>query len=159
MKHLVYRLATSCRAQMTVEIAVVIPPVLVIGMIVFNLMSFIEACSVFDQAALDAIVSQGVAPSGEQTQIGSVEQVRAALQESIGRENNCEIDVQIEPVESEDYQTSFAISPLLSRYVCTLSYHPWPRSIRLPVVSFEAPLALHHVRELVVDRYRSGVVI
>ena len=56
-------------------------------------------------------------------------------------------------------EATFAISPLLTRYTCTLVYHPWPRLLRMPGVTLEAPLALRHERELVVDRYRPGVVV
>ena len=51
------------------------------------------------------------------------------------------------------------ISPLMTRYVCTLRYRTWPRFVRLPGVTFEAPVELTHERELVVDRYRPGVVV
>ena len=51
------------------------------------------------------------------------------------------------------------VSPLLTRYTCTLVYRPWPRLLRMPGVTYEAPLALRHERELVVDRYRPGVVV
>ena len=50
-------------------------------------------------------------------------------------------------------------SPLLTRFVCTLTYRPWPSLVRLPGVTFEAPVALRHERDIVVDRFRSGVVV
>ena len=45
------------------------------------------------------------------------------------------------------------------RYTCTLSYKPWPRFLRMPGITMEAPFALTHERSLVVDRYRPGVVM
>lgn len=53
----------------------------------------------------------------------------------------------------------FPVSPLLTRYTCTLEYRPWPSSFTIAGVSYRAPLVLHHKRELVVDRYRGGVVV
>lgn len=146
--------------QMTVELAATVPVVIVVALVVLNLMGYVEACAAFDQVALDAVVSQGVAPSGEQTQVASVAAVRAALEEALGREGRCEVEVRAERASAAtDAGTTFVVSPLLTRYVCTLVYRPWPRLLRMPGVTFEAPLVLRHERELVVDRYRPGVVV
>ena len=144
--------------QMTVELAVVTPVVIVVALIVLNLMGFVEACAAFDQAALDAVVSHGVAPAGEQTQIAAVDEVRSALAEALGREETCEVEVSASAVGEGEKDATFAVSPLLTRYTCTLIYRPWPRLLRMPGVTYEAPLSLRHERELVVDRYRPGVV-
>ncbi len=143
---------------MTVELAVLTPVVIVVGLVVLNLMWFVDACSAFDQAALDAVVAHGVAPSGEQSQQRAVEEVRAALSEALGRKG-CGVEVRAEPAGEGPGGAAFAVSPLLTRYICTLTYHPWPRLVRMPGVTYEAPLALRHERELVVDRYRPGVVV
>ncbi|WP_455138134.1 hypothetical protein [Thermophilibacter sp.] len=145
--------------QMTVELAVLTPVVIVIALVALNLMGYVEACAAFDQAAQDAVLAHGVAPSGEQSSERAVEEVSSALAEALGREGRCEVEVRAEGVSEGGRQTSFAVSPLLTRYVCTLTYRPWPRLARLPGVTFEAPLALRHEREIVVDRYRSGVVV
>lgn len=145
--------------QMTVELAVTVPVVLVVALVVLNLMWFVDACAAFDQVALDAVVAHGVSPAGEQTELASVEEVRAALELALGREGTCEVEVRAEGVGEEGAETSFVISPLLTRYTCTLVYRPWPRLLRMPGVTYEAPLALRHERELVVDRYRPGVVV
>ena len=145
--------------QMTVELAVLTPVTIVVALIVFNLMCFIEACAAFDQAALDAVVSHGVAPAGEQSQVAAVEEVREALTEALGREDSCEVEVRAAPAGEGADAATFVISPLLTRYTCTLIYRPWPRLLRMPGVTYEAPLSLRHERELVVDRYRPGVVV
>ena len=152
-------LARDRSGQMVVELAVVVPVAIVVALVVLNLMGFIEACAAFDQVALDAVVAHGVAPAGEQTQVASVEEVRAALAEGLGREDTCEVEVSAEGVSPGASGGSFVISPLLTRYTCTLYYHPWPRLLRMPGITFEAPLSLRHERQLVVDRYRPGVVV
>lgn len=53
----------------------------------------------------------------------------------------------------------FPVSPLLTRYTCTLVYHPWPSAFTIAGVSYRSPVGLRHTRELVVDRYRGGVVV
>lgn len=152
------RLLSARDAQMTVELAVVVPVVIVVALVVLNLMGYVEACAAFDQAAQDAVLAQGVAPTGEQDAEHAAGEVRAAIEELVGREDRCEVEVRSEAV-SAGAQGSFVISPLLTRYVCTLTYRPWPRTLRLPGVTYEAPFALEHECELVVDRYRPGVVV
>lgn len=144
---------------MVVELAVMAPVVIVVALVAYNLMRYVEACAAFDQAALDAVVSQGVSPAGEQTRMAAVEQVRAVLEDALGREGGCEVEVRAEQVGASGTSTSFLISPLLTRYVCVLTYRPWPRFVRLPGITLEVPVALRHERELVVDRYRPGVVM
>ena len=145
------RALRSRDAQMTVELAVVAPVVIAVALVILNLMGFVEACAAFDQAARDAVLTQGVSPAGEQG-AAAVDEVRAAIADLVGME------VRSEGVSWGDGGT-FAVSPLLTRYVCTLMYRPWPRLLRLPGVTYEAPLALTHECELVVDRHRPGVVI
>lgn len=152
-------LARDEDGQMTVELAVLLPVVIVIALIVVNLMEFVDACAAFDRLCDDAVITQGVAPAGEQTQIASVDAVRASLTDALGREGSCEVEVSTIPLSEEDGANPFEVSPLLTRYTCTLVYHPWPRELRLPGITYDAPLTLTHERTLVVDRYRPGVVM
>lgn len=149
----------SREGQMTVELAVVTPVVIVVALVVLNLMGFVEACAAFDQVALDAVVAHGVAPSGEQSEGRAASEVRSAIEELLGREGRCEVGVRAEAVGMGATSSGLVMSPLLTRYVCTLTYRPWPRLLRMPGVTYEAPLALRHECELVVDRFRPGVVM
>lgn len=144
--------------QMTVELAVLTPVVIVVALVVLNLMWFTDACAAFDQAALDAVVAHGVAPSGEQGRERAVEEVTSALGRAMGERRGCAVEVRAEPVSPGASGASFVISPLLTRYVCTLTYRPWPLLLSMPGVPYGAPLALTHERALVVDRFRAGVV-
>ncbi len=141
--------------QMTVELAVLVPVILVVALTVLNLMGFVVSCAAFDRACAGAVVTYGVSPSGEGTLARGADEVRSAIAEEVGRDGRCEVEVRAEELGTGDALTS----PLLTRYTCTLTYRPWPRRVSLPVVSLEAPLALRHTRELVVDRYRPGVVL
>ena len=149
----------SREGQMTVELAVITPVVIVVALVVLNLMGFVEACAAFDQVALDAVVAHGVAPSGEQSEGRAASEVRSAIEELLGREGRCEVEVRAEAVGMGATSSGLVMSPLLTRYVCTLTYRPWPRLLRMPGVTYEAPLALRHECELVVDRFRPGVVM
>ena len=65
--------------QMVVELAVLVPVVLVVALVGVNLMEFMALCARFDRACLAAVVSHGVSPAGEQSQVGAVDEVREAL--------------------------------------------------------------------------------
>lgn len=153
------RLLGDSRGQMTVELAVLVPPAIVVALIVYNLMCFIDACAAFDRLSLDAVVAHGVAPSGTQAQDTAASEVESAIASALGRESSCEVNVSVEDVDSGESASSFAVSPLLRRFVCTLTFKPWPRYLRMPGITLEAPLALSHERSLVIDRYRPGVVV
>lgn len=144
--------------QMTVELAVMTPVVIVVALVAANLLMYVEACAAFDQAAMGAVIAHGIAPTGSGTQATAIEEVEAAIEEALGREDLCDVEVSAESVSEGSEGTTFGVSPLLTRYVCTLTYHPWPSSLRLPGITLELPVSLTHTRELVVDRYRSGVV-
>lgn len=154
-----WRPSLGKRGQMTVELAVMVPVALVVALVALNLVGYVEACAAFDQAALEAIVAHGVAPPGEQSEMAAVSEVEGALEELLGREDRCDVEVRAESASSGGGVARFAVSPLMTRYVCTLRYRTWPRFVRLPGVTFEAPIELTHERELVVDRYRPGVVV
>ena len=152
------RLAGSS-GQMCVEAAIILPVVLVCALIVYNLMCFIDACAAFDRISLNAVVTQGVAPSGEQSIAASVRAVEEAITSSLGREGTCEIEVTAQKLDEPASSSAFVISPFLTRFTCTLRFKPWPRLMRMPGVTLEAPLYLMHERSLVVDRFRPGVVV
>lgn len=147
------------RGQMTVELAVTLPVALALAFVVLNLMGYVEACAAFDQACLDAVLAHGVSASGGEGELWGVDAVQGALEEALGRRGRCEVSVSAEQVGLSGNGSVFAVSALLTRYECMLTYRPWPRLLRLPGVTYEAPLALRHARELVVDRFRPGVVM
>jgi hypothetical protein len=148
------------RGQMTVEAAVMIPVLIVGAFTIANLMSFVEACSAFDRIAADAVVSQGVSPTGIQTESAACEQVQACIEDALGREGTCSVEVEASDVAHGWSQgASFSLFPELTRYTCTLSYRPWPGRFTIAGVTYAPPPVLTHTQTLVVDRYRAGVVV
>ncbi|MEE8723893.1 MAG: hypothetical protein SOI23_03895 [Atopobiaceae bacterium] len=150
----------ACSGQMAVELAVLLPVVIVVALIDYNLMRFVGACAAFDHVAFEQIVAQGVSPRGDARE-PAVDEIRVQIEQAL-QMKSCEVEVTAErmvasPGRSEGL--TFPISPLLTRFTCTLSYHPWPSSFVVAGVSFRAPFALVHSRALVVDRYRGGVVV
>ena len=154
------RARRSESGQMTVELAVLVPVVIVVGLTVFNLMQFIEACAVFDHVALDAVISQGVSPSGEQVESVAIAQVCSCIEDALGSDR-CTVNVEARDVSAALHDAQglvFPVSPLLTDFVCTLKFRPWPSSFVIAGVAYESPIALTHTRSFVVDRFRPGVV-
>ena len=145
-------LARDERGQMTVELAVMAPVAIVVALVVLNLMGYVEACAAFDQAAPDAVLAHGVAPAGGQAREDAEREVADALASALGREGRCEVEVRCEDAAGATDDAPRLVSPLLT-------YRPWPSLLRLPGISLESPLALRHECDIVVDRYRSGVVV
>ena len=145
--------------QMTVELAVLVPVVIVVALVVVNLMEFVDACAAFDRLSLDEVIAEGVSPAGEQNMPASVAAVEDALRAALGRETHCDVEVRAERVSAGEGEGLLSVAPLLTRYTCPLVFRPWPRELRLPGISYSAPLELRHERTLVIDRYRPGVVV
>ncbi len=144
--------------QMTVELAILVPVVIAVALVVANLMEFVDACAAFDRLSLDEIIAEGVSPAGEQSVVASVAAVGAALGSALGGEARCDVEVTAERVSAEEGEL-LSVAPLLTRYTCTMVFRPWPRELRLPGITYVAPLELRHERTLVIDRYRPGVVV
>lgn len=151
----------ACQGQMAVELAAIVPVGIVCALIVFNLCRYVEACALFDRVALDAVISQGVSPPGEQSVGSATAAVEACIRESLDA-TTCEVSVRAsggaQPAAAPGMLT-FPASPLLVTYVCTLRYRPWPGSFVIAGVPFRPPVSLTHERRLVVDRFRPGVVV
>ena len=144
--------------QMVVELAVLVPVVLVVALVGVNLMEFMALCARFDRACLDAVVSQGVSPAGEQSQVGAVDEVREALALAMGG-SPCVVRVSAERLDDGGGGASFEISPFLTRYTCSMTFAPWPQELQAAGQSRLSSTVLSHSRELVVNRFQVGVVI
>ncbi len=147
---------------MVVEFAVLMPVAIVVALIVFNLVQFASSCSRFDRVALDAVTSQGVAPAGNQNTETAVGAVQGALEQGMG-DLHVEVSVRAEGPsmggKGSGHELDFPVSPLLTRFVCTMRYEPWPRVGSIAGVHGGSPVALTHERSLTVDRYRAGVIV
>lgn len=144
--------------QMSVELAVLVPVMVVVALIAFNLSRFCMLCATFDRIAPDAVVTYGVSPSGSDARLVGAHEVEQSIERSLGGGNVCDVHVSAETVSREGL-SRLGLGPALVRYRCEMSYRPWPSSLTIAGVSMASPVALRHERTLVVDRYRSGVVM
>lgn len=145
--------------QMAVELAVVMPVAIVVALTVYNLGRYVQLCAAFDQVSLDAIVSQGVSPPGQQSEYSAVASIRSVVAEALEGDDFRVLVSTGEGSSGDGAGSTFSMAPLHTRYVCTLEYRPWPRSLVIGGVRYESPVRLRHQRSLVVDRFKSGVVV
>ena len=75
------------------------------------------------------------------------------------REGSCSVSVRCEDQGLAEGSLTNCLLPHYVKYVCTLKFKFWPRNLNLPIVSYGAPLELSHEKSIVVDMFKSGVVI
>lgn len=143
---------------MAVELAVLVPVIVVVALVIWNVMRFSELCARFDRVAADAVVMHGVSPSGASGELLGVAEVRAAIEQAMG-EASCEVTVSVEDVSGGEGRALIDLAAGTTRYVCKLGYRPWPGSFSIAGVGATLPELAHHERSVVVDRYRAGVVL
>ncbi len=145
--------------QMVVELVVVMPMVIAVALIIFNLMAFMEAASRFDRVSFDAVLALGVS-SGAGDTGGGARSVSDAIERSMSGLWGVEVAVRREGVwdAASDEGLGFVLAPHLSRYVCEMKYRPWPGGFSIGGFEVGFPFELGHRRSIVVDRYRSGVL-
>lgn len=145
--------------QMSVELAVLMPVIVVVALVAYNLLRFVCACAMFDRVAQDAVLMHGVSPSGTQTSVVAVDQVRSSICDALKDDPSCSVEVSAERVGGTGRGSLLSLSPSLTRFDCELRYKPWPSAFVMAGVRYDAPVFLRHARTLVVDRYRPGVVM
>lgn len=145
------------RGQMTVELAVLLPVVIVVALICFNALRFAELVARFDRVAPDAVLVQGVSPAGSPEGLAGVDEVRSQINAAMP-EGACEVQVSLETLGAHEAGAIFNLAAGSVRYVCSMSYKPWPASVSIAGASYSLPLELEHKRSFVVDKYRAGII-
>lgn len=149
------------RAQATVEMAIVTPVLIVLALIVYNLMMFSSAVARFDRVAPDIVLAHGVSPDtgGDGGAVADASAAVAAQLERAMGGYGLDIEVTGEQDASDDDGDILALAGSLRMYTCTMRYTPWPQVPSIAGVRLGAPVSLVHTREVIVDPWRSGVVV
>ncbi|MDY4041352.1 MAG: hypothetical protein SOY67_04535 [Collinsella sp.] len=169
--------AREDRAQATVEMAVVAPVLIVVGLIVYNLMLFVAATARFDRVAPDVVIAHGVSPAGGEggSAAAAAKRVEGELRRAMG-DYPVEVEVRVgdggvgdgsaggaedgaDGGGTEGGGTMLSLVGSLRTYTCTMRFIPWPQGISVAGVSLGAPAALAHERSVTVDPWRPGVVL
>lgn len=143
--------------QMAVELALLMPVIVVVALVIVNVLRFSELCARFDRVAPDAVVMHGVSASGVSGELSGVSEVREAIESAMG-DMTCEVDVRVQGVSDEEGRALIDMAAGTVCYTCTLGFRPWPSSASMAGVGFELPVLVEHERSVVVDRYRPAVV-
>ena len=140
---------------MAVELAALMPVILVSLVILWNLARYVSVCVLFDRVAPDAVLAEAAA-AGD----GSVEAVSAA-EASIRKafEDADDIEISVEAEAAESAPLALLSEPRLMHFRCTLSYRPWPRHFVVAGIDSEVHFELVHVREVVADAGQAGRTI
>lgn len=153
-------LAGEERAQATVEMAVVVPVLLVLALIVYNIMLFVAATARFDRIAPDIVAAHAVSPSGESD--GSTDDSVGVIESQIeGAMAGYDVEIEVTCTEGGTSSGDDLLTLIggLRTYRCSLRMRPWPSSLSIAGVDLGAPVALAHHRDVTVDPWRPGVVM
>ena len=153
-------LAGEERAQATVEMAVVVPVLLVLALIVYNIMLFVAATVRFDRIAPDIVAAHAVSPSGESD--GSTDDSVGVIESQIeGAMAGYDVEIEVTCTEGGAGSGDDLLTLIggLRTYRCSMRMRPWPSSLSIAGVDLGAPVALAHHRDVTVDPWRPGVVM
>ena len=131
--------------QMAVELAVVMPVILIVLVIAVDMLVFAGECARFDHIAPQRVLAQAASAPMDGYELGArTAAIRAALESDFTKEGS-----SIE-VSYEDAGVALAS---MSVYRCTFRFAPWPLSIA------GAPELLEHECNIAVDPYTPGELL
>lgn len=147
----------STDGQMTVELACVLPVMIVLALILLNVMVFLNCSAEFERTALQAIVIHGE----EAKSSSDLAQKARIIEELLSKvfENNERVSFAVTIMPEKNSAGTFkllSLIPQLYRYECEMTYTPYPLKGLFGIVDYEAPLVLTQKVSLVVDTYRKG---
>lgn len=138
----------SNAGQMTVEIAVVFPVVIVIAVILFNALSFASLCASFDRLATNEIRSICSSLSLEESEEENFDALVRNLNESFNDKN---VSVACKKLH---------LSGSFMEYTCELNFFPTLFGMELKKSIFGMDLPpLKHIQKLVVDQKKEGDIL
>ncbi|QWT18316.1 hypothetical protein KPC83_06395 [Collinsella sp. zg1085] len=149
------------QAQATLELALVLPVLIVVGLIVYNLMTFNAAVARFDRVVPDIVLAHGSSPRGDEHRAfaGATSTIQHELIQAL-EPYEVEIEVSARDIGAGPQGTSLlSLVGSLCAYTCRLKYRPWPQGLVLAGIRLGAPDWLVHTREVVVDPWRPGALV
>lgn len=136
------------RGQMTVELAVVFPVLLVVAVVAVNALLFFSECAAFDRVAREAVRVHATSPAYGQ----GLEQSRAQVAQTV--EQALDQPYLASRVAVEGAAGGHA------RFTATLEFSPTLFGLGLKSSVFGVALPhLEHAVSLVVDPYKPGVLL
>ena len=140
--------ARSVSGQMTIELAVAFPVLLVVAVIAVNACTFFVDCAVFDRVAHEAVRVHAASPAYRHGNAQSCALVEQEIRSALG-------------VDNVEVAVSCGSAGLdLQRFSATLQYTPtlFGMGLRSEVLGVPLP-RLTHSTSLAVDVYKPGVIV
>ena len=136
------------RGQMTIELAVAMPVLIIVAVIAVNTITFFADCAVFDRVAHDAVRVYAASPAYGQGADQSCALVEQDILAALDADN---IDVAV---------SHGSVGFDFDQYTATLVFHPtlFGLGLRSEVFGVALP-ALSHDTAYVVDSYKAGVIV
>lgn len=134
--------------QMSVELCVTLPVILIFLVIAIDGMVFINACSKFDHVANQAILAFACSQDGNEfDEEEALNDVKKAMEEASGKQHaSVEVEAQ-----------KCGIMGDLVKYTCQLNYFPWPLSAnQVSIFGVNLSASLKHKRVFVVRAFAPG---
>ena len=137
------------RGQMTVELAVVLPVIIVVMVIAIDCLVFVGQCARFDNLVPQRVLELAVSPEADGY---TTAQRKAAVKEAL-EEDFCDWGQSVK-VTCEEADSALGSSVV---YTCTLRFVPWPLSAGgSTLLGSSIPVRLTHECSFAVDPYTPG---
>lgn len=149
-------LAEYQAAQATVEAAIVLPILIALALITYNLMLYCSMCARFEKVAKDSTITCAVSPASQQKDGDIEDAIVASITDAMGSyPAKISVDTQNGAQQAE---TMMELIGAPNIYTLTLAYAPWPHSFQIAGVSVQVPIELTHKVVVVVDPWRPSIV-
>ena len=134
--------------QMTVELAVAMPVLIVVMVIAVNACTFFVDCAKFDRVAHDAVRIHAVSPGYRQTASQTCDLIAQEIRQALDAPN---VDVSV---------SCSGTGPDFERFSATMQFAPtlFGLGVRSSVFGVSMPKATHST-SIVVDVYKPGVIV
>ena len=138
----------SRSGQMTIELAVAMPVLIIVAVIAVNALTFFVDCAVFDRVAHEATRTFAASPAYGQGADRNCALIEQAIRDALNQPN---VDISV-----AHSSTGFGFD----EFTATVDYHPtlFGMGLRESVFGINLP-TLTHVATYVVDCYKPGVVV
>lgn len=134
--------------QMTVELCVVLPVVVVVAAIACNALSFFGSCAEFDRVGRNAVRTFAAVPAAGAQPGSGAGDVLSAIEDSLPDDN-----LEFEVTSSRDCRG-------YEEYSMTMTFHPTLFGLGLKQEVLGVPMpALVHESRMVVSPYKPGVLL
>ena len=145
------RAFSSESGQMMVELAVMMPVLIIVAVMAVNIVTFFSECAAFDRIACNAIRIQAASPSYGQDAAKSASLVEQTIDDAMRLSEKEYLDLAVSVSGRADGKNSFR---------ATLLFAPTLFGMGLKSSIFGVPLPrIEHATELVVEPYRPGMLL